>query len=393
MYISTDSTLVVIGVGFLCGPINERPEESGISHLLEHMMFFRPRSNKKSIWEELTNLGALMNAETHIDITLYNISVDANHWQKALAIMQQVVGSLDLSESEFNNEKKVVLEEFGLGNTSNTDKLIMAMYADTVYGGTIIGSRETLNAITYDDIVDYHRLYYKNPTFCVLGPSTLKKKVETAMDRLQWKNGTSPFLQYNFIMDINNNRCILSYKNVHFVKKCKKIQNKRIFICFLGFPLCDVRSYMATLAAFILTKRLTKILRKKGMVYGVKCSHNGYLYCGTFTINCNTSNTSVELIVSIIKDEIQKLMNISLEQLQHYSKARIKQLELFAKIHPGQYLLWNLKSLMMGGHLTSSKKLSLSEFNDTVKILFQSCRLGYYIESEKDHKAINTILI
>ena len=138
----------------------ESPEEAGISHLLEHMVFKGTETRGPGqIAREIEGVGGYINAATSFDYTVYSIDVPARHWGLSLDVLKDMVFGARIDSEELAQEKKVVLEELRRGRDSQGQRLFQSMQAqlwpDSAYGRPIIGFEDTVSGFTRDDILAY----------------------------------------------------------------------------------------------------------------------------------------------------------------------------------------------------------------------------------------------
>jgi zinc protease len=148
------------------GARDEREEEAGLSHFLEHMMFKgSPRYGKGAIDGETARLGGSNNAFTGHDHTAYWFELAADRWEAALAIESDRMRALLLEPAEFDAERDVVLEELAMGEDDPWGVLMRrveaALHPHHPYGRPIIGFERTLRSATPDSMRAYHRKHYR----------------------------------------------------------------------------------------------------------------------------------------------------------------------------------------------------------------------------------------
>ena len=369
--------MVVFAIGYSCGAINENVKNAGISHMLEHMMFKSNSSSKSmKIWKDVTSIGASMNAVTSSDYTIYFVAVSSEYWEMALSIIKTITSELDLSEKEFHIEKKVVIEEWGLHSDTAFDRMMTAMYSGTPYASSVYGTHKTLTSISYADIISHHKTFYMSPFVCISCPLAIKQHIQRSIGEFAIKK--QPITMYDM-----NNRCVKDPK-ARLVTKALKNENEKINLWFLGFPRYDIRSNVATLIAFILRHTLFELLREKhGMVYGVKVRHIASLFVGHLYIECETRFSNSAEISMLILKEIANLEKLTLGDLRKYEKSMARSRKLWIKTNTVEHTIWNLKNDMFGRgkEQTHNKNTNLAVFRDTVKTMFDPCRLGFFIKA------------
>ncbi|MFT5731443.1 MAG: zinc protease [Planctomycetota bacterium] len=182
--------VVAVMVWYGVGARHERPEEAGISHFLEHMMFKGTETRGKGAIDlETTVLGGSNNAFTTPDHTAYWFEFASDRWEKALDLEADRMQSLSLDPEEFASEKQVVLEELSMGLDDPwralSEKVSAALFGRHPYGQPVIGYRDTLDPMTPEDMRAHYDRFYRpgNATLVIAGDVDPKRAVEAAEER------------------------------------------------------------------------------------------------------------------------------------------------------------------------------------------------------------------
>lgn len=187
-------------VGFFAntGSRDEVPEQAGISHFLEHMCF---KGTAKRDWRQLSldidDLGATWNAYTWWEGTAYF------HWAQSERATQSIEILADMMRStipayEFDTEKKVILEEIAMYHDRPDalifDHLIRTAYPDHPVGQSVLGTEETVGALTREQMIEYFDRRYapENMTFIVTGRFNRDEIIAAVEDSCgDWTSGES----------------------------------------------------------------------------------------------------------------------------------------------------------------------------------------------------------
>src|SRR4051794_22930631 len=95
------------------GSANETPEENGISHFLEHMMFKgTPLFGPGEMDRVIMSVGGVWNAATSKDFTHYYVTVASPFFKTALECISDMLQHALIDAGEFDREKQVILEEY-----------------------------------------------------------------------------------------------------------------------------------------------------------------------------------------------------------------------------------------------------------------------------------------
>ena len=100
---------VALGIWVKAGARDERPEENGIAHFLEHMAFKGTKKrNARAIAEEIESAGGEINASTGMETTTYYARVLKDDWAMALDILSDIFTGSVLDPEELERERDVI---------------------------------------------------------------------------------------------------------------------------------------------------------------------------------------------------------------------------------------------------------------------------------------------
>lgn len=148
------------------GSTFETPEEAGISHVLEHMVFKGTEKRPKgAVALDIEQAGGYLNAATSFDYTVYLTDMPSSEWKLGLDVLKDMAFHPSLDAEELESEKKVIIAELERGEDTPSSRVFQALQglalADTPYKSPIIGYRENINAFTTDMIRDYIEKHYQ----------------------------------------------------------------------------------------------------------------------------------------------------------------------------------------------------------------------------------------
>jgi len=183
--------LVTFQVWYRVGSRNEAWGKTGLSHMLEHMMF---KGTEKVGPEEFSRIiqenGGNDNAFTSYDYTAYFENLNADRVQVSIDLESDRMQNLVLREEDFRTERMVVMEERRLRTDDNpqavfTEQLMATAFQTQPYHWPIIGWMEDIARFTLEDLKAYYKTYYNpvNAMLVVVGDfrkDELLSKIETA---------------------------------------------------------------------------------------------------------------------------------------------------------------------------------------------------------------------
>jgi predicted Zn-dependent peptidase len=148
-------------VAFDAGARNERPEENGMAHFLEHLVFKGGESypTYKDVNETAERLGGVLNAYTSHDLVAFHITVRAESAPQAIDLLSDFVGRPRLDAEELDRERGVVIQEinraFDQPSTVAEYLIDRAAFGDHPLGRTVLGPEQNLRSFTREGIVAF----------------------------------------------------------------------------------------------------------------------------------------------------------------------------------------------------------------------------------------------
>lgn len=162
-------------VWYRAGSIDEVSGTTGVAHVLEHMMFKGTQRVKPGEFSaRVAAAGGRDNAFTSLDYTAYFQQVPRARLGEMMALEADRMAHLVLSDKEFEQEIKVVMEERRLRTEDNPQALVHETQMATAfqahpYRRPIIGWMNDLRNMTAGDARDwYHRWYAPNNAYVVI---------------------------------------------------------------------------------------------------------------------------------------------------------------------------------------------------------------------------------
>ena len=157
---------IVVNITYKVGSRHENYGESGMAHLLEHMLFKGSKKHPK-ITEEFTSRGAQSNASTWNDRTNYYevfTASDANlDW--ALSVEADRMVNSFIRKSDLATEMPVVRNEFEIGENDPTsilsERIVSTMYLWHNYGKSTIGARADIENVPIPRLQAFYKRHYQ----------------------------------------------------------------------------------------------------------------------------------------------------------------------------------------------------------------------------------------
>jgi predicted Zn-dependent peptidase len=148
-------------VAFDAGARNETPQENGMAHFLEHLVFKGGERypSYKDVNETAERLGGVLNAYTSHDLVAFHITVRAESAATAIDLLSDFVARPRLDAGELDRERGVVIQEINRAydqpSTVAEYLIDRAAFGEHPLGRTVLGPEENLRSFTREGIVAF----------------------------------------------------------------------------------------------------------------------------------------------------------------------------------------------------------------------------------------------
>lgn len=179
---SQKAPVVSIQMWVKTGSADEKKNEEGLSHFIEHLVFKGTRKFKMGeIAKSVESSGGEINAYTSFDQTVFYVTISKNFTDVGLEVISEMMGFPSFESSEIDAEREVVLEEIKMGQDSPERKagqgLFQTLYKKHPYGRPVIGYPGVIKKVSPKKIRDYFQKRYvpKNMFLVVSGDFEYKE--------------------------------------------------------------------------------------------------------------------------------------------------------------------------------------------------------------------------
>jgi predicted Zn-dependent peptidase len=305
-----------IGVYIRVGSRNEVPKLAGASHFLEHMLFKgTPRRTARDIAEIMEGMGGQLNAFTSKEYTcIYARTLDEDIYSAGEIVFDMLFNSL-LADKDLDTERNVVVEEINMYEDT-PDELIHDLFARKFWdnhplGGSILGSRESIQNMKRDDLFHYYKEYYvpANMVVSIAGNIDNQKIKDFVERQLELHRGPAP------VVSQQEPATHTSFINL-LPKELEQIQ---ICLGVPGISYHDESRYTQNVMNSILgggmSSRLFQRLREElGLAYSVYTYPSSYSDTGLYSIYIGTSSAKIGQFCSALNNEILHFISDSVSE-------------------------------------------------------------------------------
>ncbi|MDR0682236.1 MAG: insulinase family protein [Dysgonamonadaceae bacterium] len=329
VYLPSVSSVSYCGFAINAGARDENPQQSGLAHFVEHLLF--KGTLKRKAWHILNrmeNVGGELNAYTTKEETfLYSVCLSEDTG-RAMELLADLVFHSQFPETEIEKEREVIFDEIN-SYEDNPSELIFDEFENLLFKGNeighnILGEKETLNSFTTGSCREFVDSFYHpgNMIFFFYGKTSFKQIIRLA-DKY--------FTEKKSLFSPSKKRT--SPEIIPPVKEKieKKLHQTHVIIGGKGYSYHHKQRMGLYLLNNILggpgmNSRLNISLReKRGLVYTVESNLISYGDTGFFNIYLGCDPKLENKCIRIVYSELKKLREAGLTASQ--LNAAVKQLK------------------------------------------------------------------
>jgi predicted Zn-dependent peptidase len=298
---------IALGIWIGTGSRNETPDQAGVSHFLEHLLFKgTDRHSSVEIDQLFDGMGAEVNAGTGKETTsVYSRFLD-QHLERALDVMADMV--LRPAYPDIDSERQVVIEEIAMYEDEPSDKvhdvLGEAVFGDHPLGRPIIGTAEVIGSVPVPQIAAYHDRRYVGSNLVIAGAGNLDhdRLVELVEKLAPAQPGTADGPEG--APDALSPRACFHTKTTEQYHLCLGAP---------GIPRGDDRRFALRVLDTILggstsSRLFQEVREKRGLAYSVYSYSSQYVDSGQVGVYVGTRPDNVGKAMDVIGDELRRMV-------------------------------------------------------------------------------------
>ncbi len=335
---------VALGVWIGIGGRHESARESGISHLIEHMVFKGTLTRgAKELKESIEGVGGAFNGFTSDEVTCYMVKVPAKYTDLGLDILSDMVMNPKFDEEDLAREKFVVCEEIKMYRDQPSDHVLEMlgglMWPGNPLGRPLTGSMATVKRLKREDLVKFKEENYHPANIAVIAAGKVDGDAlaKTVSSRFAWQKPKK----------------VKVLGQVSWAQRSPKARflgdkTKQAHIA-LGFPIPEMPEkdrYSAKVMDVALggnmSSRLFEELREKnGLCYDISSAFKRHSDVGEMLIHAGVDNKKALTAAAAIIDQILLMRDVGLtaDELVR-AKEYIKGQFLLAMERTSARMLW-----------------------------------------------------
>ncbi|MBW6491520.1 MAG: insulinase family protein [Lentimicrobium sp.] len=301
------------------GSRDELPEEEGLAHFIEHVIFKGTGKRKvHQVLGRLENIGADLNAYTTKEETCIHASFLSTHYTRAIELFADILFNSTFPEKEIDKEKDVVIDEINAYKDSPSE-LIFDEFEEMLFTGhplgkSILGTPAKVRKFNRKRILSFISNHYHTDQIVIssvgnISFTRLVKLIDVAFgqitaSRRKIERETFGENQPQTLIKQRRNfqtHCIIgnhAYGYAH-----EKRTALALLTNMLGGPAMNSRLSMA-------------LRERNGLSYNIESVYTPYVEAGSFMIYLGTDNGALEKAISLVYKELDKFRDKALGTMQ-----------------------------------------------------------------------------
>ncbi len=360
------SRSVSMGVWVNVGSRDETPDQCGLSHFIEHMIFKgTERRTAFQIAKEFDAIGGQTNAFTTMEATCYHARVLDSHLEKMFDILSDIFLNSSFKAEEVERERQVISQEINMLE-DNPDEYVHHLascgyWKDNPLGRSILGTPENIQRFTAESIRDFFQHFYQ--------PERIVVSLAGNVDHQRLVDLVSP--GFDAITSGNDFPVRVAperHPGVSVVQR--KLEQAHLCLAGWGISVTDQRRFALSLTNTIIggnmsSRLFQEIREKRGLAYSVYSFVSSYVDTGMFGV-----------YAGVDPNNVLRTSELILETFEHLGHQKVSDDELR-----------DAKEFTKGSLLLASESID----NQMVRLAQNEIHFGEFIPLEKVVEKIESV--
>jgi predicted Zn-dependent peptidase len=300
---------VAVGIWICSGSRRERPDENGICHFIEHMLFKGTTTRTaEDIARSVDSIGGNLDAFTAKELVSFNTKVLDEHLPQAFDVLSDLVLHPMFRAEDINKEKGVILEELKM-DMDNPEYLVHEIFTSNFWmghalGKPILGTKDTVQNFSREMVCEHYGRHYvpSNMLVTAAGNLTHERLVELVSQRFD----SVPACEQIPSDPIPATHARIATRNK------KSLEQVHLCLGVPSYPLphgdrfaCYVLN--TVLGGGMSSRLFQNIRERRGLAYAVFSELSPYRDTGCLSVYAGTSAESAGSVVQLILSEFTRL--------------------------------------------------------------------------------------
>ncbi len=296
---------VALGVWVKSGSRDERDNEHGIAHLLEHMAF--KGTGKRDAWQiasQIEDVGGEINASTSVETTAFYARVLKDDVPLAIDMLADILTDPKFDPSELQREQHVILQEIGAAHDT-PDDVVFDRFTETAFrhqtiGRSVLGTAETVESFTSTQLRAFLERQYGSDRMVIVAAGAIDhqkfvREVEKHFGTFRERATSKPAPYANYVGgDYREDRDLM---------------DAQIVLGFEGRAFHARDFYASQILSIILgggmsSRLFQEVREKRGLCYSVYAFHWGFSDTGLFGVHAATGKDDIAELIPVVLGEL-----------------------------------------------------------------------------------------
>lgn len=305
------TNVMYCGYAINAGTRDEKKEEQGIAHFVEHLLF-KGTAHRRAwhILNRMENVGGDLNAYTNKEETIVYSAFLKEHFMRAAELLTDIVFYSTFPENQIKKEVEVIIDEIQSYEDSPAE-LVFDDFEELIFpnhplGRNILGKPEFLREFKSQDAINFTERRYKtnNMVFFVMGNIDFRKVIKT-IEKLtsefyadysfkETRTSPLPYLPQNLILNKDTHQAHVMIGTRAYDAHNKKRIGLYLLNNILGGPGMNSKLNIA-------------LRERNALVYNVESNITSYTDTGTFSIYFGCDQEDKDYCIELVRKELRKM--------------------------------------------------------------------------------------
>jgi predicted Zn-dependent peptidase len=297
-----------VGVWVGTGSRDERPERSGASHFLEHLLFKgTPAWTAAEIAEAVDEVGGDMNAFTTKEYTAFYLRLLAEDLPLGLDVLGAIMTEPALRPSEVDAERQVILDEILMHADEPADfameQCTAAMFPEHPLGRDVLGTQDSVAALGATEIREFFDEHYRTGNLVVSAAGDVDHaRIADEIDRVfsDRSGGSAPTRSAPVLAPRTVVASVRPTEQAHLVvaaRTCGRHDERRWAVAILNH----------VLGGGISSRLFQEIREKRGLAYAVWSDRVHFEETGALSVSVGTSPEHAPEVLDLVHTELDQM--------------------------------------------------------------------------------------
>ncbi|MEA2015355.1 MAG: pitrilysin family protein, partial [Actinomycetota bacterium] len=312
---------ISLGFWIRAGSRNENQDISGVTHLVEHLIFKGTNTrNGKQIAIDFDSMGAEFNGFTDKEnCCIYADFIDT-YLDKCIELLFDIILNPSFQEEHIRTEKKVVIEEIKMLEESPSENVVNHFYRSVFnrhpLSMPVMGSRNSVKKIKRSAILEYFRNEFDIGSLVVSAAGNVKH--EDLVEKIRKNVDVSKSKKRS---EANSN--VNEPARGKQIRKIPSSKTSLVHMCFGGrgcsrtsmdkYPISMITNFMG---GSMSSRLFQKVREEEGLAYTIFSNNVQYMDTGIIVIYAAVSPRNVDRVLEITRDEIKNVIKYGVKEME-----------------------------------------------------------------------------